>query len=137
MESDIQMLRDSFRRLTPRADRLANNFYDALFDRYPSTLPLFAGVRFDEQKRKLLRSLALVVRHIEQPDFLDAYLQGLGAIHVAYGVRAEHYPAVGECLLFALAETAGKTWSANEEAVWRRAFGMISETMLAGAAKMV
>jgi hemoglobin-like flavoprotein len=75
------------------------------------------------------------VRHIEEPEFLGAYLQGLGAIHLAYGVESEHYPLVGECLIAALAETAGKSWSPAEEAVWRDAFGFISDAMLAGAAK--
>jgi hemoglobin-like flavoprotein len=132
---DIQTLRESFRRIVPRADALAQTFYDTLFERYPGVLPLFEGVRFDEQRKKLVRALALIVRHLEQPDFLRAYLQGLGAIHLAYGVRPEHYPAVGDCLLRALAETAGKGWSEAEEAAWRGAFGLIADTMLNGARK--
>jgi hemoglobin-like flavoprotein len=134
-DTDIQTLRDSFRRIVPRADALAQTFYDTLFESYPGVLPLFNGVRFDEQRKKLLRALALIVRHLEQPDFLRAYLQGLGAIHLAYGVTPEHYPAVGECLLQALAKTLDKSWSEAEEEAWRGAFGFISETMLAGAAK--
>jgi hemoglobin-like flavoprotein len=136
MDTDIQTLRHSFRRIVPRADALSQSFYDNLFERYPDILPLFDGVRFDEQRKKLVRALALIVRHIEQPDFLRPYLQGLGAIHVAYGVAPEHYPAVGECLLAALAQTEGKSWSAAEEVAWKGAIQLIAETMLAGAAKM-
>ena len=135
MDTDIQTLRCSFRRLAPRADSLAQCFYDMLFSRHPEVLPLFEGVRFDEQRKKLVRALALVVRHLEQPDFLRAYLQGLGAIHLAYGVAPEHYHAVGECLLAALAETAGSSWSAAEAAAWQGAFELISEAMLSGAVK--
>lgn len=134
-DTDIQTLRDSFRRVVPRSDMLAQIFYDTLFERYPPVLPLFDGVRFDEQRKKLVRALALIVRHIEEPEFLGAYLQGLGAIHRAYGVKPEHYPLVGECLLEALAETTGKSWGPAEDAVWRAAFGFISDTMLAGATK--
>jgi hemoglobin-like flavoprotein len=133
MSVDIQLLRDSFRKFVPRADALAQTFYDTLFDRYPEVLPLFDGVRFDEQRSKLVRALALVVRHLEQPDFLRAYLQGLGAIHLAYGVAPAHYHAVRECLLSALAQTAGKRWSADEEAAWRHALELIADAMLAGA----
>jgi hemoglobin-like flavoprotein len=136
MDTDIQTLRYSFRRLQPRADALAQCFYDTLFERYPEVEPLFEGVRIDEQRKKLLRALALVVRHLEQPDFLRAYLQGLGAIHLAYGVTPEHYPAVSECLMAALAQTAGNSWSEAEESAWKGAFALISETMLAGAARM-
>jgi len=136
MAIDIAKLQQSFRKLTPKADLLAINFYDTLFDRYPETLALFSNTRFPEQREKLIRSLALVIRNIERPEFLSAYLMGLGAIHVAYGVKPAHYEAMGECLLSALAVTAGKLWDAETEQVWREAYQMIADTMLAGAERI-
>lgn len=136
MDTDIHTLRYSFRRLMPRADGLAARFYDTLFARYPEVVPLFEGVKIEDQRQKLIRALALVVRHLEQPDFLRAYLQGLGAIHLAYGVAPAHYLAVRECLLATLAEIAGESWSASEEAAWQGALDHIAETMLAGATKL-
>jgi hemoglobin-like flavoprotein len=136
MNTDIQILRDSFHRLAPRADALAQSFYDTLFERHPHLRSLFDGVHFDQQRTKLVRALALIVRHLEQPDFLRAYLHGLGAIHLAYGVAPEHYGAVGECLLSALAHTSGKSWSEAEEAAWKGAFALISDAMLTGAARV-
>jgi hemoglobin-like flavoprotein len=136
MDTEIQTLRYSFHRLSPRADALAQHFYDLLFTRHPEVLPLFAGVDFDDQRRKLVRALALVVRHLEQPDFLRAYLQGLGAIHLAYGVATPHYRAVTECLLASLAHTAGSSWTEAEAAAWQLALDEISKTMLTGAARL-
>ena len=136
MDIQLDTLRESFRRLIPRSDALAQRFYDTLFQRYPATQALFEGVCFDDQKRKLVRALALVVRHLEHPDFLRAYLQGLGAIHVAYGVEPAHYPLVAECLLSALAATAGPGWSADEEAAWKGALTLIADAMLKGAARL-
>jgi hemoglobin-like flavoprotein len=133
METDIHTLRSSFQRVIPRADRVAERFYDTLFERYPETRALFEGVRFDDQKRRLMRALALVVRHMEHPDFLRAYLQGLGAIHKAYGVAPEHYPAFAECMLSALAEAAGASWRPEEDEAWRSAIRLISDAMLTGA----
>jgi hemoglobin-like flavoprotein len=133
MAIDVAKLQQSFRKLTPKADVLAINFYDTLFDRYPETLALFSNTRFPEQREKLIRSLALVIRNLERPEFLSAYLQGLGAIHVAYGVKPEHYDAMGECLLSALAATAGRQWDAETEQVWREAYQMIADMMLVGA----
>ena len=129
----IHTLRSSFLRLSPHADAVAERFYDLLFARHPEVRPLFDGVQIEDQRRKLVRALALVVRHLEEPHFLKAYLQGLGAIHVAYGVAAPHYRAVGQCLLDALAETAGPSWTEEERAAWQGALASISETMLAGA----
>jgi hemoglobin-like flavoprotein len=136
MDIDVKTLQESYRRLAPRADQVAQSFYDTLFARHPDVLPLFEGVRLDDQKRKLARALSLVVGHMEQPEFLRPYLQGLGALHVAYGVRTEHYPVVASCLLAALAETAGRTWSAEEAGAWEAAFQMIAEAMLVGAERV-
>jgi hemoglobin-like flavoprotein len=136
MNTDIQTLRRSFRRLSPHGEALAQTFYDTLFARYPEVRPLFEGMQIEDQRRKLVRALALVVRHLEEPDFLRAYLQGLGAIHLAYGVKPEQYRLVGECLVSALAETAGVTWTDAERAAWEGALELISETMLAGAAAL-
>jgi hemoglobin-like flavoprotein len=136
MITDIQTLRRSFHRLSPRGDALAQSFYDTLFERYPEVRPLFEGMPSEDQQRKLVRSLALVIRHLEEPDFLRAYLQGLGAIHVAYGVKPEQYRLVTECLLSALAQTAGDAWTEAERAAWEGALELISETMLAGAAAL-
>jgi hemoglobin-like flavoprotein len=136
MRLDLLTLRSSYRRLSPRADELARCFYETLFARYPEVLPLFEGVDFDQQRSKLVRALALVVDHLEQPDFLRAYLHGLGAIHLAYGVAAGQYHGVCECLLSALERVAGDAWTADENAAWHDALEMISETMVAGAEKL-
>src|ERR1700733_2080020 len=98
MDIDKKTLHESYQRLAPRADQLAQTFYETLFARHPEISPLFDGVVFDEQKRKLVRALSLVVGHMDRPDFLRPYLQGLGALHAAYGVRGEHYPLVADCL---------------------------------------
>ena len=136
MDSELYALKSSFRRLSPQATTLAERFYSLLFARYPEVRSLFAGVSIEDQQKKLVRALALIVRHLEEPHFLRAYLQGLGAIHLAYGVATPHYQAVAECLLVALAETAGSTWTEAERAVWASALDTISETMLAGAAAL-
>jgi hemoglobin-like flavoprotein len=136
MMLDIQTLRASHRRFAPKEDALASRFYEVLFERYPHMLSLFEHVRWDEQRAKLTRALALIVRHIENPEFMRPYLKGLGAIHVAYGVLPEHYPAFGECLLVALRATAGSAWSEQEERAWRGAADVIAEIMSAGAAQL-
>lgn len=136
MDASIHTLRESFHRLIPKADLLAEHFYATLFARHPETIKLFDGVHFEDQKRKLVRALTLLVSNVQRPDFLRAYLQGLGAIHLAYGVAPDAYPAFAECLLEALEVTAGPTWSDEEAAVWRDALGLIIDAMLAGAARL-
>lgn len=132
MALEVELLRDSFKLLTPKAEQLATTFYELLFQRYPDVQPLFAGVRFDEQKKKLVRALALIVKNLEKPEYLRAYLGGLGQMHVAYGATPAFYPAVGECLLAALETTAGSRWNEELTKAWAEAYGAVVDLMLAG-----
>ena len=60
-------------------------------------------------------------------------LRRLGARHVAYGARPEHYPIVGEVLIAALAEVAGAAWRPEYERAWNAGFGLVAGAMLEGA----
>jgi hemoglobin-like flavoprotein len=133
MGLNVQLLRDTFAAVSPNADDLARHFYQTLFERYPAVRPLFANARFDEQKKKLIRSLALIVRNLEKADYLKAYLGGLGQMHVAYGALEAHYPAVGECLLVALEKVAGSAWNDEIKQAWTEAYGVVAQMMLDGA----
>ncbi len=133
MALDPAVLRESFKAISHKAEELSITFYDTLFTRYPAVRPLFDETRMPEQRRKLIRSIAMVLRNLEAPEKLAPYLQGLGRMHVAYGAVPDHYPAVGECLLAALAETAGPAWNDDLNSAWAEAYGAISDLMLAGA----
>ncbi len=112
----------------PRADLLAQRFYDTLFTRHPEMEALFEGVRFDDQKQRLVRALALVVRNMERPGVLRGVTcKAWAPFTWRYGVKDESYPAFAECLIEALAATAGPSWSREEEAVWRGAIRLISD----------
>ena len=60
-------------------------------------------------------------------------LRKLGARHVAYGARPEHYLVVGEVLIASMAEIAGSAWRPEYERAWNAAFGIVSGAMLEGA----
>ena len=134
MALDADLLRSSLKAISHKADQLAATFYDRLFSRYPEVRPLFEQTRMDEQRKKLIRSIVLIVRHVDNETFLVPYLEGLGRMHVAYGAQDAHYDAVGSCLLQALAETAGEQWSDELQAAWGDAYGVVAGVMK-GAAK--
>ena len=130
---NITALRQSFELVAPQSELLTTIFYRELFERYPAVRPLFSKVDLRTQKGKLVASLSLIVKALDDSPRLVAYLQGLGRRHVAYGTLAEHYAPVGECLLFALAEVAGSAWSSELEQAWSEAYGVITEVMLGAA----
>ncbi len=81
----------------------------------------------------LQEAIVAVVEHVDEPSWLVETLHGMGKKHAGYGVTAEMYPWVGECLLATLAELAGDDWTPEIEGAWTDAYGAISSLMLEGA----
>lgn len=129
----IELLEESFAAVAPLADQLADTFYQTLFEDFPAVKPLFASVKFESQKKKLIASLKLVVNHLRRPEELVAALENLGSRHVDYGAVDAHYPAVGQTLLKSLAAVAGSQWTQEYHDAWEEAYGEITKIMLRGA----
>jgi methyl-accepting chemotaxis protein len=133
---DIDALETSFDLLAPRGEELVATFYDRLFDRAPAVRPLF-GTDVRRQRAMLLRALVLVRKSLRDLDALLPVLRDLGARHVAYGARPEHYPVVAEVLVESMAALAGPAWRARDTAAWGTALAAIATVMLEGAAQPV
>jgi len=134
MDLDIDALEASFDLLAPRGDELVETFYARLFAAAPAVRPLF-GTDLRRQRAMLLQALALVRRSLRDLDALVPVLHALGARHVAYGARPEHYPVVADTLIATMAELAADAWSQRYALAWERALGVIAGAMLAGAAE--
>ena len=133
MALDLDALETSFDLVAPRGDELVDRFYERLFETAPAVQPLFAGADMRAQKRMLLGALVLLRRSLRDLDAIVPKLRALGARHVAYGARPEHYPVVGEVLIAAMAEVAGAGWRPEYEVAWAAAFGVVAGAMLDGA----
>ncbi|MBP9107152.1 MAG: hypothetical protein KBF56_10350, partial [Gemmatimonadaceae bacterium] len=129
----VKLLRDSFDALKPRADLLARTFYRILFERHPDVKPLFAHVNMTDQRKKLVQAIGVVVANADKPERLEEVATALGARHVAYGAKPEHYGAVGEALIAALATVAGPLWSKSLEKAWTGAYKTVAAFAIAGA----
>jgi methyl-accepting chemotaxis protein len=96
--------------------------------------PLFSGTDMQRQKAMLLGTLVLLRKSLRDLDAIVPTLRKLGARHVAYGARPEHYAAVGAALIGAMAAIAGPAWLPDHETAWREAYAIVAATMLDGAA---
>ena len=110
MNLDLETLETTFDLVAPRGEELMDIFYARLFAAAPSVRPLFAGTDLRRQKAMLLSALVLVRRSLRDMDAMVPTLRELGARHVGYGARPEHYLVVGEVLIASLAELAGEAW---------------------------
>jgi hemoglobin-like flavoprotein len=130
---DIDALETSFDLVAPRGDELMEIFYSNLFAVAPSVKPLFAGSDMARQRAMLLSALALLRRSLRNLEPAVPVLKSLGARHVAYGARPEHYPVVGNVLIGAMAHVAGPDWEPRFAKAWNEAFGIVAGAMLEGA----
>jgi methyl-accepting chemotaxis protein len=133
MSIDLEALETSFDLIAPRGDELMDVFYARLFAAAPAVQPLFAGIDLKKQKGMLLATLVLLRKSLRNLDAIVPKLRELGARHVAYGARPEHYPVVGEVLIASMAEIAGPVWTDEYEQAWSTAFGIVAGAMIEGA----
>ena len=133
MPLDVEILEKSFDLLAPRGDELVDRFYSRLFERAPTTRQLFARVDMEAQKRSLLATLITLRESLRDLATIAPDLEDLGARHVEYGTRPEHYPVVGSVLLETMAEIGGSAWRPEYTSAWAEAYQAVQDVMLKGA----
>lgn len=133
MDLNINALRESFELVAPRADQLAERFYEKLFEDYPDLLRYFTHTDFSEQRGKLIQSLVLVLKSLETPPALTKVLHQLGKQHGEMGIQEDDYPPVTSTLVSVLAEFAGEQWTEELEETWSQALETVASIMIEGA----
>jgi hemoglobin-like flavoprotein len=128
------LVQTTFAKVAPIADTAAALFYAKLFELDPSLRSMFKS-DMREQGRKLMQMLAVAVRGLDDLDALVPIVQGLGRRHVRYGVQDEHYETVGEALIWTLGIGLHEGFTAEVREAWAAAYGLLADTMKAGAAE--
>jgi hemoglobin-like flavoprotein len=132
---DILRVRASFALVVPIKDAAADLFYNRLFEIAPQVRALFPE-DLREQKRKLMAMIATAVGGLHNLDSLVPAVKALGARHVAYGAKAEHYAVVGDALLWTLERGLGEAFNPEVRQSWTKVYGTLAAVMQAGAAEV-
>jgi hemoglobin-like flavoprotein len=107
---------------------LVHLFYAVLFERHPLLRNLFPSDLADVQCR-MRAALALCVARLHEPETIAAELARLGRMHIARGVKPEHYPLACDCLVEAMRRISGAHWGPELEHDWRETLRAICATM--------
>ena len=130
--AEIQLVKDSFRKVAPIADQAAALFYARLFELDPGLRPLFRG-DMAEQGRKLMTMIATAVASLDRIDTIVPAVRQLGVRHAAYRVTDEHYATVGAALLWTLEKGLGAAFTAEVRAAWTNTYTLLANTMMEAA----
>lgn len=131
---EIMLVRTSFSLVIPIQDAVADLFYDRLFAIAPELRHLFSN-DLNSQKRKLMALLSTCIGRLQQFSTLAPVIKGLGARHVEYGAKTEHYAIVAEALMWALKQSLGDAFTPEIRYAWAKVYEVVAATMQAGAAE--
>lgn len=131
--ASIALVESTFTAVTPFTDQLSRLFYERLFQLDPSVRAMFPA-DLVAQRQKLIDELAAIVDSLGRLHELVARTTDLGSRHEAYGVEPHHYDLVLDALLYALTTCIPQAMTPAATLAWRRAYHLIAETMMHGAA---
>ncbi|WP_157991342.1 globin family protein [Caldimonas tepidiphila] len=128
----IELIQQSFQQLRRSADTVALLFYEHLFTEKPALKQLFHS-DMEEQGRKLMNLLGVVVVGLPQLERLTPMLRELGARHARYGVQTADYDTVANALLWTLEHSLPGEYTPAVQAAWTEAYRVLARLMQDGA----
>ena len=99
-------------------------------------LEVMFQISIDEQSRKLMEMLNMIVGRLDRFNELTQDIRTLALRHVGYGVKSEDYESVGAALLWTLQQKLGKSWNDEVGVAWAECYKMLSGTMIEAAAEI-
>ena len=131
----IALIQSSFQQVLPMADAAGLLLYERIFVLAPETRSLFAD-DIRPQASRLMAAVKFAVDRLHDLDAVQPFLMKLGARHVGYGVRPEHFEVVAEALLWTLERGLGEAFSPDVREAWAVAWAVIADAMAAGMASV-
>ncbi|MGF2411980.1 globin family protein [Ferruginibacter sp.] len=108
-------------------------FYKRLFEIAPDVKSMFSKTAMPEQSKKLLAMLGYVIAKLDKLDDIIGEVTKLAQRHESYGVKEEHYTAVGTALLWTLEQGLGNEWNKELKAAWTEVYIALSGAMINAA----
>ncbi len=131
-EAQKTLVQDSWSKVVPIADKAAELFYAKLFELDPAVKPLFKG-DMKEQGEKLMKTITLAVKSLDDLPSVVPALQSLGKKHKDYGVVPAHYETVAVALLDTLGKGLGDAFTPETKDAWVTVYTVLSTTMIDAA----
>jgi hemoglobin-like flavoprotein len=130
---EIVGVKSSFDMVFANATDMTTAFYDRIFELAPEFRPMFPS-DMSILKQDFISKLSVLVGSLDQATGLLSGADLLGRNHLRYGVKPEHYPVVGEALLWSLARGLGPRWTDELEQAWRKVYAIIAQRMMGAGA---
>ena len=125
------LVKHSFALVEPIAEAAGALLYDRLFELDPTLRGLF-HVDMRLQGQKLMQTVGIAVRSLDNLAQLVPALEALGRRHAQYGVTPRHIEMGGEALLWTLERGLGDAFTTDVRDAWAAVYEVLAQTMLEG-----
>ncbi|MEW9502759.1 NO-inducible flavohemoprotein [Jeotgalibacillus marinus] len=111
---------------------ITTRFYKMLFDAHPELLNIFnhANQQQGRQQTALANTVYAAAQNIDKLEALLPAVKNIAHKHRSLGVKAEHYPIVGEFLLKAIKDVLKEDATDEILQAWGEAYGVIANVFI-------
>ena len=137
-QTTIDIIKSTVPVLEQHGKDITTRFYQLLFSSHPELKNVFnqSNQRQGRQQTALANAVYAAAANIDNLGAIIPVVKQIGQKHRALGVKAEHYPIVGENLLKAIKDVLGD--AATDEIInaWAEAYGVIADAFIGIEAEM-
>ncbi len=128
------LIRRSFSRVACCHPKIAQSFFDRLFELDPEIERLFPA-DLGAHKGKFMQMIAVLINALDQPERFSEIARKLGERHLRYGVQARYYPLAREAFLWALEQNLGDQFTPPVRQEWAAFYEALIADMLSAKSK--
>lgn len=135
----ISIIKSTVPVLEVHGTAITKKFYQNLFASHPELLNIFnhANQKQGRQQTALANTVYAAAKHIDQLESILPVVKQIAHKHRSLGVKAEHYPVVGQHLLGAIKEVLGDAATDEIIGAWAEAYGVIADVFMSVEAGML
>lgn len=131
-QKTIDIIKSTVPVLKTHGVEITKTFYQNMFEKNPEVKPLFNMDKQNsgEQPKALAMAILAAAQNIDNLPAIMPVVNKIAEIHCNASVKADHYPIVGNHLLFAIKEVLGD--AATDEIIdaWGKAYQIIAEIFI-------
>ncbi|MFF2484525.1 NO-inducible flavohemoprotein [Paenibacillus sp. NPDC058071] len=137
-EQTIAVIKSTVPVLEAHGTTITKVFYETMFADYPELLHIFnhANQKQGRQQTALANTVLAAAQHIDRLEAILPVVKQIAHKHRSLGVKAEHYPIVGQYLLKAIKDVLGEAATDSILQAWGEAYGVIADVFIGVEAEM-